>query len=218
MGAAGRLWTAAQGPHDGTARSIEGRRRQDRPSCEALKNARHQHRGPFAGAARRRDDGSMLGEAASLAGAKSASPATTPLAGGAWSIFRTVFEDGAVRRRSPCRARLFVCLSCPRCRSLGATDLKSLRIASTCRGVSSVAIGHGAARIPNAAHRAAQRKPKRLPTAAPVAGTIFVHRCRRCCPTVRPLPSTQTPSTRPPAQSGIQATPRVPTSKRCTKR
>jgi hypothetical protein len=35
---------------------------------------------------------------------------------------------GAVRRRSPCRARLFVCLSCPRCRSLGATDLKSLRI------------------------------------------------------------------------------------------
>ena len=64
-------------------------------------------------------------------GAKSASPATTPLAGGAWRIFRTRFEDGTVRRRSPCRTRLFVCLvcrSCPRCRGSGVTDLKSLRI------------------------------------------------------------------------------------------
>jgi hypothetical protein len=61
-------------------------------------------------------------------GAKSASPATTPLAGGALRIFRTLFEDGAVRRRSPCRTRLFVCPSCPRCRSLGVTYLKSLRI------------------------------------------------------------------------------------------
>jgi hypothetical protein len=181
VGAATRLWTAAQGPHDGTARSIEGRRRQDRPSCEALKNARHQHRGPFAGAARRRDDGSMLGEAASLAGAKSASPATTPLAGGAWSISRTLFEDSAKRRRSPCRTRLFVCPSCPRCRSLGVIYLKSLRITATCRGVSSVAIGHGARqnccgpRCDDAVspHAARWKGTGESPTPSPICGTFI---------------------------------------------
>jgi hypothetical protein len=156
-------WTAAQGPHDGTARSIEGRRRQDRPSCEALKNARHQQRGPFAGAARRRDDGSMLGEAASLAGAKSASPATTPLAGGAWSISRTLFEDSAKRRRSPCPTRLFVCLvcrSCPRCRGLGVTYLKSLaNCSATLRHVAGVALSQTAPGSAFRQHDAGGRPP-----------------------------------------------------------
>jgi hypothetical protein len=129
VGAATRLWTSAQGPHDGTARSIEGRPRQDRPSCEALKNVHHQHRGPFAGAARRRDDGSMLGEAASLAGAEVGVPGYDPAS-------RRSVEDlsNPIRRQRQAASQpvshppFFVCPSCPRCRSLGVTYLKSLRI------------------------------------------------------------------------------------------